>query len=327
MNAAITLADVYRARRVIGEKVRRTPLIPSVSLTERNGAPVHLKFEHLQVTGSFKIRGATNAVANLTPEQRARGVVGVSTGNHGRGLAYAAKQAGVRAIVCMSNLVPANKVEAIQALGGEVRIVGKSQDEAQAEVDRLVAEGMTMLPPFDHPDVIAGQGTLGLELIEDLPEVETVLVPLSGGGLIAGIALAIKTAKPTARIIGITMRQGAAMHASLQAGRPVEVEEVASLADSLGGGIGLDNHYTFPMVRELVDDCLLVDEERIAAGIRHAYFEERQVIEGGGAVGVTTLLDGMIERPGVTAVILSGANIDMTSHARTICREGARWPT
>jgi threonine dehydratase len=246
-------------------------------------------------------------------------VVAVSTGNHGRGLAYAAKQAGVRAVVCMSNLVPANKVEAIRALGAEIRIVGRSQDEAQAEVDRLVAEqGMTMLPPFDHPDVIAGQGTLGLELIEDLPELETVLVPLSGGGLIAGIALAIKTAKPDARVVGITMRHGAAMYESLAAGRPVEVEEVESLADSLGGGIGQGNRYTFRMVRQLVDDCLLVDEDRIAAGIRHAYFEERQVIEGGAAVGISALLDGMIERPGVTVVLLSGANIDMTAHAGII---------
>jgi threonine dehydratase len=313
------LADVYRARRAIAGRIRRTPLVASDVLAEHTGAPVHLKLEHLQITGSFKLRGATNAIASLTPEQQARGVVAVSTGNHGRGLAHAAKQAGVRAIVCMSNLVPANKVEAIRRLGAEVRIVGRSQDEAQHEVDRLLAEeGLTMLPPFDHRAVIAGQGTLGLELIEDLPEVETVLVPLSGGGLIAGIALAIKTAKPATRIIGITMRHGAAMHASLHAGRPVEVEEVASLADSLGGGIGLDNRYTFSLVQSLVDDCLLVDEDRIAAGIRHAYFEERQVVEGGGAVGITALLDGMIERPGVTVVVLSGANIDMAMHARLI---------
>jgi threonine dehydratase len=258
-------------------------------------------------------------VLALSPERQARGVVGVSTGNHGRGLAYAARQAGVRCVICMSRLVPRNKVEGIEAQGAEVRIVGASQDEAQHEVDSLVAEeGMTMLPPFDHEDVIAGQGTLGLELLEDLPELETVVVPLSGGGLIAGVARAIKSANPRVRMVGVTMAQGAAMYHSQKAGRPVEVEELESLADSLGGGIGLDNRYTFPMVRELVDDLLLVEEDQIAAAIHHAYWREQQIIEGSGAVGIAALRAGLIERPGVTAVVLSGGNIDMAQHHRLI---------
>jgi threonine dehydratase len=219
----------------------------------------------------------------------------------------------------MSRLVPQNKVEGIKALGAEVRIVGASQDDAQGEVDRLVAEdGMTMLPPFDHADVIAGQGTLGLELIEDLPELETCIVPLSGGGLIAGVARAIKSANRNIRVVGVTMAQGAAMYQSQKAGRPVEVEETASLADSLGGGIGFDNRYTFAMVRELVDDLLLVDEDQIADAIHHAYWREQQIIEGSGAVGIAALRAGLVERPGVTAVVLSGGNIDMTQHARLI---------
>ena len=313
------LHDVYRARRALRGRVRWTPLVPSPSLSDRTDAPVHLKLEHLQVTGSFKVRGASVAVANLTDEQRARGVVGVSTGNHGRGLAHAAKEAGVRSVICMSRLVPKNKVEAIRALGAEIRIVGRSQDEAEVEARHLAREdGLTMLPPFDHPDVIAGQGTLGLEIIEDLPEVETVLVPLSGGGLIAGVALALKAAKPDVRVIGITMRRGAAMYESQCAGRPVAVDEVASLADSLGGGIGEDNRYTFAMVRDLVDDMLLVDEDRIAAGVRHVYREERQVIEGGAAVGITALIDGMVDHPGITVAVLSGANIDIDLHRRLI---------
>ena len=319
MTGMPTLQDVFRAKRTLRGRVRRTPLVPSASLGERAGAPVHLKLEHLQVTGSFKVRGATVAISNLSDEQRARGVVGVSTGNHGRGLAHAAREAGVRAVICMSRLVPGNKIEGIRALGAEIRIVGRSQDEAQVEAERLAREdGLAMLPPFDHPDVIAGQGTLGLELVEDLPEVETVLVPLSGGGLIAGVALAVKTACPNARVIGITMRRGAAMYESQRAGRPVPVEEVASLADSLGGGIGERNRYTFAMVRDLVDEMLLVDEDRIALGVRHAYLEERQVIEGGAAVGITALLDGMVERPGTTVVILSGCNVDMGLHLRLI---------
>jgi threonine dehydratase len=319
MPDTVTLQDIYRARRAIAGRIRRTPLAVSDSLSRAAGAPVHLKLEHLQITGSFKLRGATNAVLALSPEQRGKGVVGVSTGNHGRGLAYAAKQAGVRCVICMSRLVPQNKVDAIKALGAEVRIVGASQDDAQLEVDGLVAEqGMTMLPPFDHADVIAGQGTLGLELLEDLPELETCIVPLSGGGLIAGIARAIKSANPRARVIGVTMTQGAAMYQSQKAGRPVEVEETASLADSLGGGIGQDNRYTFAMVRELVDDLLLVEEDQIADAIRHAYWREQQIIEGGAAVGIAALRAGLIGRPGVTAVVLSGGNIDMAQHARLI---------
>ena len=248
MPEAVTLQDIYRARQAIGARIRRTPLAASDSLTRQVGAPVHLKLEHLQITGSFKLRGALNAVARLSPEDRSKGVVAVSTGNHGRGLAFAAAQAGVRCLVCMSRLVPRNKVAAIEALGAEIRIVGASQDEAQLEADRLVAEGMTLVPPFDHPDIIAGQGTLGLEIIEDLPEVETLIVPLSGGGLIAGVARAIKSAAARIRVVGVTMERGCAMYQSQRAGKPVEVEELPTLADALGGGIGLDNRYTFAMV-------------------------------------------------------------------------------
>ncbi len=319
MTEPITLSEIYAARQRIGDRVRRTPINPSPSLSERLGVPVHLKLEHHQITGSFKLRGATNAVLSLDEAEKARGVVGVSTGNHGRGLAFACKQADVRCIICMSELVPANKVESIRALGAEVRIVGRSQDDAQVEVDRLVRDqGMVMLPPFDHPDIIAGQGTLGLEMIEELPDLDTVLVPLSGGGLIAGVALAIKTARPNAEVIAITMERGAAMHASLEAGKPVLVEEMESLADALGGGIGLDNRYTFKMCRELVDEALLVTEDEIAAGIRHAYFKEKQVIEGSGAVGIAALLAGKIQPGGATAIITSGASIDMALHAKLI---------
>ncbi len=315
----ISVADILTARRRIAPHVRRTSLEPSPSLTERCDAPVWLKREHHQVTGSFKVRGATNAVLALRDAERARGIVGVSTGNHGRGLAHAARAAGARCVICMSSLVPENKVEAIRALGAEVHIVGDSQDEAQQEVDRLVAdEGLTMLPPFDHPDIIAGQGTVGLEMAEDRPDVETVLVPLSGGGLIAGIALAVKAANPRVRVIGISMAKGAAMVESLRAGHPMAVREEASLADSLGGGIGMDNAHTFAMVRDLVDDTLTLSEDEIAAGIRHAYAQEREIVEGAGAVGLAALLAGRVTIDGPTIVLLSGRNIDMGLHRRII---------
>jgi len=313
------LSDIHDARLAIAHKIRRTPLVRSDSLSARIGAPVYLKFEHHQITGSFKLRGATYAVHRLSAEQRAKGVVAVSTGNHGRALAQAAKDAGVRCVVCMSSLVPKNKVEAIGALGAEIRIVGASYDEAEVEADRLVAEdGLTLLPAFDHPHVIAGQGTLGLEVMEALPRIETLIVPLSGGGLIAGVALAAKTIRPSLRVIGVTMEFGAAMYESLKAGRPVPVEERPSLADALGGGIGLDNRYTFPMARDLVDHVHLVSESQIGDAIHHAYWQERQVIEGSGAAGIAALLAGLVDDPGTTAVIVSGCNIDMDLHKRVI---------
>ncbi|ANH07038.1 hydroxyectoine utilization dehydratase EutB [Shinella sp. HZN7] len=319
-NLPVTLADIEQAARRIDGRVLRTPFVLSASLTERCGVPVGLKLEHHQTTGSFKLRGATNAVLSLSTDQRARGVVAASTGNHGRALAYAAKAEGSVATICMSRLVPENKVAEIRRLGADVRIVGRSQDEAQVEVDRLVTEaGLVMVPPFDNAAVVAGQGTLGLEIVETMPDVATILVPLSGGGLAAGVAAAVKGRVPKARVIGLTMERGAAMKASLDAGRPVAVEEVASLADSLGGGIGLDNAVTFQMCRALLDEVILLSEAEIAAGMRHAYGEEREVIEGAAAVGIAALLSGRLDRlDGPVAVILSGRNVDMGLHKRVL---------
>ncbi len=193
MTHAVTLDTIRAAAERIAGEVVRTPLVRSASLSERAGAPVFLKLETRQTTGSFKLRGATNAVLSLPPEARKVGIAAASTGNHGRGLAHAAARQGLRCVVCMSALVPENKVAAIRALGAEIRIVGRSQDDAQGEVDRLVAEeGFTAIPPFDHADVISGQGTIGLEIVADLPEVAQVVVPLSGGGLFGGIAAAVK---------------------------------------------------------------------------------------------------------------------------------------
>ena len=316
----MTMIDaIHQAKDRIAGRVRQTPLSRSASLSEMSGAPVYLKKEHHQITGSFKLRGATNSVLALTDEQRHRGVVGVSTGNHGRGLAHAAQQAGVRCIICMSSLVPRNKIDGIIALGAEVRIVGESQDDAQIEVDRLVSqEGMTMLPPFDHPDIIAGQGTLGLEILTDLPDVETVLVPVSGGGLASGVATALKAENRDIRVVGVSMARGAAMHDSLQAGKPIIVEEQATLADSLGGGIGLENLYTFSMVRDLVDEIILLTEREIADAIRHAYWHEQEVIEGSGSVGIGVVLAGKVALQKPTAIVVSGRNIDMDLHHRLI---------
>ena len=320
MAQPITLQDIKAAHERIAPYIQPLRITPSPSLGKRFGKEILLAHEYLQTTGAFKLRGAMNSILQLA--EGTSGVTAVSTGNHGRALAYAARQAGVPCIICMSELVPQNKLDAISALGAETRIVGKSQDEAEVEARRLVAEeGFTMIPPFDHPQVIAGQGTLGLEMLQRVPDLDTVLVQLSGGGLIAGIALALKSQNAQVRIIGISMRRGAAMIESLAAGRPIEVEELPTLADSLGGGIGLDNEYSFALVRDLVDGTVVLEEDEIAEGIRHAYFEEQVIVEGGGAVGLGALLAGKVEPGDKTVVLLSGRNIDMEKHRQIINRE------
>ncbi|MCP5008691.1 MAG: pyridoxal-phosphate dependent enzyme, partial [Aestuariibacter sp.] len=195
-----------------------------------------LAHEYLQITGAFKFRGALNAVLQLGDAKSQAGVTAVSTGNHGKALACASSQAGVPCVICMSKLVPQNKIDGIRSLGAEARIIGQSQDEAELEVNRLVEEeDYVMLPPFEHPHIIEGQGTLGLEMLEQVADVETVLVQLSGGGLISGIAKAIKLQNPNVRIVGISMERGCAMIASQREGKPIEVVELPTLADSLGG--------------------------------------------------------------------------------------------
>ncbi|MFJ4068730.1 hydroxyectoine utilization dehydratase EutB [Pseudomonas sp. NPDC089996] len=317
--SALSLHDLYLARQHIHGLVRSTPLELSPSLSRHLGTSVYLKLEALQTTGSFKLRGASNAIAALGAEQRSRGVVTASTGNHGRAVAHAAAQLGVKATVFLSLLVPANKVQAIRDLGAEVCIVGHSQDDAQQAAQRHADEhGAALIPPFDHPHVIAGQGTLGLEIIEQLPEVQQVLIPLSGGGLFAGVALALKSINPAITTHGISMQRGAAMHASLQAGCPVEVEELPTLADSLGGGIGLGNQHTLGMTQRLLDQLHLLPETSIANGMRHAYLHERLVLEGAGAVGIAALLDGLVPARGPVVVVVSGRNVDSAQHLRVI---------
>lgn len=311
-----TLADIYAAAQVIRGVADATPLVPSPFMTERGGQEFLLKLENMQPIGAFKLRGALNAVAGV---KEAAGVTCCSTGNHGRGVAYAARERGLRAVVCMSELVPQAKVDGIRALGAEVRIAGRSQDDALAESQRLVREeGLVEISPFDDPLVIAGQGTIGLEIMTRRPDLETLLVPLSGGGLAAGVALAAKAIKPHIRVVGITMERGAAMYESLKAGHPVEVEEVASLADSLGGGIGMQNRLSFPMCRDLLDEVVLVSEEEIYRAMQVLYYEDRIVAEGACVVGLAAVLTGKVTLSGPTATIVTGRNLDMKMFTRIV---------
>ena len=308
---SLSLADILDAARTIRDVAVRTPLVPSPHLTRLAGHDFLLKLENTQPIGAFKLRGAANAIWNLPAD--VAGVTCCSTGNHGRGVAYAARARGLRAVVCMSSLVPQAKVDGIRALGAEVRIVGRSQDEALAASERLAREdNLAELSPFDNASVIAGQGTIGLEMLEDRPDLAAILVPLSGGGLAAGVALAARAIKPGINVIGVSMDRGAAMHASIRAGRPVEVTEVASLADSLGGGIGLDNRLSFALCRALLDDIVLVTEADIYRAMQVLYYEDRMVAEGASVVGIAAMLGGKLPAiGGPIATIITGRNVDM----------------
>jgi len=311
-----SLADILAARKAISGIADNTPFVPSPFLSEKSGQAFLLKLENMQPIGAFKLRGAMNAVMQV-PEGSA-GVTCCSTGNHGRGVAFAAARRGIPAVICMSSLVPKAKIDGIKALGAEVRICGTSQDEALAESQRLVkAEGLVEISPFDDRLVIAGQGTIGFEMMAARPDLDTILVPLSGGGLAAGIATAAKAANPHVRVIGISMDRGAAMEQSIRAGRPVAVEEVASLADSLGGGIGMNNRFSFPLCRDLLDDTVLVSEEEIYHAMQTLFYEDRIVAEGASVVGIAAMLANKLPAPkGPVATIITGRNLDMSVFQR-----------
>jgi threonine dehydratase len=310
----VTMDDVYAARRRIAAVAVRTPLIASSLLTEAAVASVHLKAESLQKTGSFKIRGAANKILSLTAEQKDRGVITVSSGNHGLAVAYVARELGIHAVICMSARVPDNKVDAIKAFGGETVIHGDSYEEAEVHALGLARDrGLVMVPPFDDPLIIAGQGTIGLELLENFPEVDTVVVPLSGGGLISGIALAVKSAKPAIRVIGVSMDRAPVMYHSLKAGAPIDMPEEPTIADALVGNIGLNNRYTFRMVQEYVDEVVLVSEEEIAEAMAFALKRHNLVTEGGGAVGIAALQQQKLDKLGDNvAVVVTGSNVDLS---------------
>jgi len=326
MSKQLTLQDIYLARRRIAGLALRTPLLRSESLSRRWNCEAWLKLDNLQPTGAFKLRGAANALLGLDPAQRARGVVTMSTGNFGRALAYAGQRLGVPVKVCISRLVPANKVEALRQSGAGLVIHGASQDEADLEARRLRDElGLAYVSPFDDPLVIAGQGTCGLEIIEEQPDIDLVFAGLSGGGLVAGLGLALKGINPAAELIGVSMNQGAAMLESLAAGRPVQVVEAPSLADSLGGGIGLDNAWTFAMTQRYMDRGYRVDEVQIARAMLHFLREEKMLVEGAAAVGVAAVEQHRLDLSGRrVAFVVSGQNLSTETFAEACRLAGER---
>jgi threonine dehydratase len=309
----ISVRDIYLARKRIGDLARKTPLVASPLLSETIGASVYLKLESLQETGSFKVRGAANKMSTLSEDEKAGGVVAVSTGNHGRAVSYVASRAGVKALICIPEGTASNKVEGIKAFGGQVLLCGKTYDEAEDESVRLEKErGLTMMYPHDDPFTIAGQGTIGLELLDDLPQIDTVVVPVGGGGMISGIALALKSASDRMRVVGVSMDRGPVMYHSLKAGKPIRMEQEDTLAQGLTGGIGLDNRYSFRMVQEYVDDFLLVSEKEIAEAMVFVLERHHLLVEGAGAVGIAALLAGKVKEPRHNVVVVvSGGNVDV----------------
>jgi threonine dehydratase len=324
----IALAAVYQARERIAGRVLRTPLIPSPDLSQRVGGSVYLKLESLQKTGSFKVRGAFSKILSLSREESRRGVITFSTGNHGKAVACAAGEAGIPAVVCVSEHVPSYRVKAIASYGAEVVVRGKSQDQAEEHYQRLQKD-RKLLPvqPFDDPQIITGQATIGLEIMEDLPRVDTALIPLSGGGLLSGIALALKSADPSIRVVAVSIERSPAMQESVKAGRAVAVEERDTLADSLLGGVGRDNRYTLSMVSGLADEFITVSEREIAAGMTYALQEHGLVVEGAGAVGIGALLAGKVGDPGdCTVIVLSGSSVDLPRYLEVVSQGAGRSP-
>ena len=311
-------ADIVEARRRIAGVVRTTPLVPAPALSRLAGVPVRLKAEHLQETGSFKVRGAANALLSADPERVAAGVVAVSSGNHGRAVAHVAQLLEIPATICVSERVPPNKVEAMEALGATVIVAGPDQDDADAEARRLAAGGLTFIHPFDDPDVIAGQGTIGLEVGDAWSECRVFVVPLSGGGLIAGIAAAAKGSGAGVSVFGVSQDRGPAMHLSLGAGRLVEVVEEDTLADALAGGLGPENRHTFEMCRSLLDGTVVVAEAQIAAAMAFLDDEHGWRVEGGGAVGVAAVLDGLVPLDGPATIVVSGGNVADETFRRAV---------
>ncbi len=315
MQPSITLQDVYSARQRIQGLAYRTPVIESQYLSKIMGTEIFLKLENYQVTGSFKIRGAANKIKSLSGIEKKHGVVTVSSGNHGRAVAYVCQKTGSHAVIVLSEAVPQNKRDAIQELGAEMIVHGPTADEAMDYADRLQTQrALTMVHPFDDPFVIAGQGTIGLEIVEDYPQVDTVLVPLSGGGLMGGIALAMKSMNPGIRTIGVSMEKGAAMIESLKAGRIVDIVEEHTLADALAGGLNPDNRYSFKLIQQNLDESLLVSEEEIAEAMAFCLNKHHMIVEGGAAVGIAALLSGKVRQPGKhVAVVVSGANVNTST--------------
>jgi len=319
-NPSITLADVVTARERLRGAVYYTPCAHSEMLSGLTGQQIYLKLENLQMTGAFKERGALNRIATLTPEQAARGVVAASAGNHAQGVAYHATRRGIRSLIVMPLATPLVKVTATRGFGAEVVLYGANYDEACEEALRLcAAEGMTFIHPFDDPVVMAGQGTIGLEMLEQVPDLEAVAVPIGGGGLIGGIACAVKESRPGVRVVGVQTSRLPSMAAAVAEHRPVTIDPATTIADGIA--VRRAGDITLPVIEKYVDEIVTVDEDEIASAILVLLEREKTLAEGAGATALAALLQHRTSLKGArTAVVIGGGNIDVTLLSRIIER-------
>jgi threonine dehydratase len=316
---SVTLADIQAARRTLRDIIITTPILPAERLSQELGARVMLKAENTQRSGSFKLRGAYNTLSRLTPAERERGVIAHSAGNHAQGVALAASLLGIPATIVMPEHAPLTKVAATRRYGAEVILHGATFDDAGTRAYEIQRErGLTYVHAFNDVRVIAGQGTIGLEIVEALPDLGLVVVPIGGGGLIGGIALALKALMPDVRIVGVQAAGCAPVAGSLAAGEPVAVPVARTIADGIA--VKRPGDLTLPLIHELVDEIVTVDDDEIAWGIAYVVQNVRLVVEGAGAAGVAALLSGkVVPRQGETAcVVMGGGNIDGNLLARVI---------
>jgi threonine dehydratase len=305
----VTLDDVRGAQKMLSGVARTTALEGSRHLSQLVGAPVHLKCENLQRTGSFKLRGAYVRIAGLLPEERAAGVVAASAGNHAQGVALASSLLGVTSTVFMPKGAPLPKISATQEYGAEVRLHGQVVDETLAAAQEYARQtGAVFIHPFDHPDVIAGQGTVGLEILEQCPEVRTIVVGVGGGGLAAGIAVAVKELRPEVRVVGVQAEGAAAYPPSLAAGRPVSLAHPATMADGIR--VGRPGDVPFRIVGDLVDEVRTVTEDQLSAALLLCLERAKLVVEPAGASPVAALLAEPGSFEGPVVAVLSGGNVD-----------------
>lgn len=312
----LTLDMVREAQEALRGIARRTPL----DRAPKFGENVYIKAENLQLTGAFKLRGAYNKIRSLTPEEAARGVIACSAGNHAQGIALSASRLGIKAVICMPAGAPISKVEATRGYGAEVVLVPGVYDDAAAEAERLTKEqGYTFAHPFNDPLVIAGQGTIGLEILEQLPEVDQVVCPIGGGGLISGIALAIKSLKPSCKVIGVQAATVPSMYESCKAGKITTVPDGETLADGIH--VLTPGNMTFEMCQKYVDEIVTVTEDEIAAAILALVEGQKTVAEGAGATPVAACMFGKVDTSDKkTVCVVSGGNVDVTTLSRIITK-------
>ncbi len=305
----VTIDDIRAAEKLLDGVVRPTPLEYSRALSERVGSEVYLKCENLQRAGSFKIRGAYTRMARLSAEEKARGVVAASAGNHAQGVALAAQLLGLKAKVYMPHGAPMPKISATKAYGAQVELHGQTVDDCLVAAHAWSAQtGAVLIHPFDHPDIVAGQGTCGLEILDQCPDVRTVVVSAGGGGLLAGIAAAVRAQRPDVRIVGVQAEQAAAYPASLAAGHPVPLERMSTMADGIA--VGRPGVVPFAMVEELVDEILTVSEASLSRALLFLLERAKLVVEPAGAAAVAALLEQPRHLEGPVVAVLSGGNID-----------------